>query len=68
MKSDEGDVADEQLRFIIETGPAILYASMSAFLAPRMAARDGTTRILISLSMAQGMCGLLHGDAQLNPL
>ena len=66
--ANEGDVGGERVRFIVGSGPAILYASMSAFLAPRMAARDSKTRILISLSMAQGMCGLLHGNAQLTPL
>ena len=66
--ADEGDVGGERVRFIVGSGPAILYASMSAFLAPRMAARDSKTRILISLSVAQGMCGLLHGNAQLTPL
>ena len=52
MGSEEGNVAEQRVRFIAGRRHAILNTSTSAFLAPRMAARDGKTQILICFSIA----------------
>ena len=50
--SEEGTVAQQRVRFFAGRRPAMLNASLSALLVPRMAARDSKTQIFICFSIA----------------